>query len=134
MHWTRCRLFSMVLGCVGLAVLTLSCGTVPITGRQQLQLVPVGQLNAMAVQSYSEYLTEHPVSKDQQQVERVRRVGTRIQNGVEEFFRSRGEAHLLNGYQWEFNFVESDKVNAWCMPGGKVVVYTGILKVADTDD
>jgi predicted Zn-dependent protease len=82
---------------------------------------------------YREFLSTNKVSTNQQQVQMVKGVGARIQRAVEEYFARKGLSGALQGYQWEFNVVESDEVNAWCMPGGKVVFYTGILPVTRTE-
>jgi predicted Zn-dependent protease len=84
---------------------------------------------SMSTQQYSEFLKTNKLSTDRKAVDLVRRVGTRIQKAVEQYMTQNNHADALRGYQWEFNVVESPEVNAWCMPGGKVVVYTGILPV-----
>jgi predicted Zn-dependent protease len=111
------------------AFLAVSCSTVPITGRKQLDLVPNSTMLSASLQEYNTFLKEHKLSTNQQQTQMVKRVGTRIQQAVEQYFQQRGLSHQLDGYAWEFNLVESEEVNAWCMPGGKVVVYTGILPI-----
>ena len=119
-----------------LVVLLLSlsaCSTVPITGRSQLNLIPGSSMMSMSLQQYDEFLKEHKVSTDQQQTAMVKRVGANIQHAVERYFAASGLSQHLSDYKWEFNLVEDKQVNAWCMPGGKVVVYTGILPVARTD-
>lgn len=108
----------------------LSCSTVPVTGRRQLDLIPDSTLLPMSFQQYDEFLKANKLSTNQNQAQTVRQVGTRIQRAVEEFFAEKGMSDKLQDYAWEFNLVESDQVNAFCMPGGKVVVYTGILPVA----
>ncbi len=112
------------------AFVLAACSTVPITGRQQLDLVPDSTMLSMSFQEYQKFLNEHKLSTNQGQTQMVNRVGTRIQRAVEDFFAQRGSSHQLAGYAWEFNLVEGEEVNAWAMPGGKVVVYTGILPVA----
>jgi len=107
-----------------------SCSTVPITGRSQLNLVSGSSMLAMSFQQYDQFLKEHKVSSNKQQTAMVQRVGKRIQVAVEQYFASSGLQGHLTDYKWEFNLVEDKQVNAWCMPGGKVVVYTGILPVA----
>jgi predicted Zn-dependent protease len=116
-------------------LLGLSCQKNAITGRSQLILLDEGQLQQMANTEYRSFLTKNRVvaqggSKDQQMVSTV---GTNIARAVERFVKEQGKADLLKGYQWEFNLVDSREVNAWCMPGGKVVVYTGLLPVAQND-
>ncbi|MBD3235277.1 MAG: M48 family metalloprotease [Candidatus Eisenbacteria bacterium] len=110
-------------------ILSLSCSTVPITGRQQLNLIPSSTIHAMSFDQYDQFLQEHRLSRDRQQVRMVERVGRNIQRAVETFFAEKGQEAQLRGYEWEFHLVEDEAVNAWCMPGGKVVVYTGILPI-----
>jgi predicted Zn-dependent protease len=106
-----------------------SCSTVPITGRQQLNIVPASQMMSMSFQQYDDFLKTNKLSSDSKQTSLVKSVGLKIQKAVEVYFEQKGMSAELNGYAWEFNLVESKEVNAWCMPGGKVVVYSGILPV-----
>ena len=117
----------------GLVLLLSGCSQVPITGRQQLNLVPDSLINSMSLDSYREFLAQHKLSTDAQQTQMVRRVGGRIQKAVERYSAQNNLSDRLKGYQWEFNLVEDKAVNAWAMPGGKVVVYTGLLPVAQTE-
>lgn len=114
-------------------LLLASCTTVPITGRSQLNLIPGSSMLSMSLQQYDTFLKEHKVSTNKEQTDMVKRVGARIQNAVERYFTAKGMTSRLADYKWEFNLVEDKEVNAWCMPGGKVVVYTGILPVAQGD-
>lgn len=107
-----------------------SCQTVPITGRQQLSLIPSEDILSMSVQSYREYLSEHAIIRDNEDARMVQRVGLRIQHAVEQYFSEHNMRNQLQGYQWEFNLIDDKDINAWCMPGGKVAVYTGILPIA----
>ncbi len=111
------------------ALMLAACATVPVTGRRQLNLIPGSQLNSMSFSQYSEFIKTHKLSENQQQTNMVKSVGKRIQTAVEKYFADRGDAGRLRDYKWEFNLVEDSLVNAWCMPGGKVVVYTGILPI-----
>jgi predicted Zn-dependent protease len=107
----------------------ISCATVPITGRQQLSLVSQDSLNAMSFESYDEFLSQHRIIKNTAQAHMVEQVGKNIQRAVEQYFAENNLSAHLKGYEWEFNLVDENTVNAWCMPGGKVVIYTGILPV-----
>jgi predicted Zn-dependent protease len=108
--------------------LLAGCATVPITGRRQLSLVPDSEMNSLAVTQYKQTLGTAKLSTNAAEVAMVRRVGQRIQAAVEQYFRDQGQSSQLEGYQWEFNLIDDPKtVNAWCMPGGKVAVYSGIL-------
>jgi predicted Zn-dependent protease len=88
---------------------------------------------SMSLQEYDQFLKEHKLSTNQEQTQMVKRVGLRIQNAVERYFASNGLSSQLANYKWEFNLVEDKQLNAWCMPGGKVVVYTGILPVTKNE-
>jgi len=120
------RFYGVFLICVALS----ACSTVPITGRSQLNLIPGQSMLSMSLQQYDSFLKEHKISTNQEQTQLVRRVGGKIQYAVERYFAENGLSAQLASYKWEFNLVEDKQVNAWCMPGGKVVVYTGILPVA----
>ena len=107
-----------------------ACSRVPITGRSQINLIPGSSMLSMSLQQYDQFLKENKLSTDQEQTQKVKRVGAKIQNSVERYFAAGGLSEHLAGYKWEFNLVEDRQVNAWCMPGGKVVVYSGLLPVA----
>ena len=107
------------------------CSRVPITGRRQLNLVPSSIMNSMSLQSYNEFISSNKLSDNVEQTEMVKRVGERIGQAVEKY--SAQEGMSLKGYSWEFNLIEDPSVNAWAMPGGKVVVYTGLLPVAEDE-
>lgn len=110
-----------------------SCQTVPITGRQQLSLIPASEMNTMSLTSYQEFLSGHQVVTGTKESEEVKRVGARIASAVETYFAENAMSDRLKGYKWEFNLVKDPSVNAWAMPGGKVVVYTGILPITEND-
>lgn len=111
----------------------VACNTVPITGRKQLKLVPNSELLPMSFQQYKEVLAQSQLSSDQQKVEMIKRVGQRIQKAAEDYYAEHKISQKLDGYDWEFNLIESEQVNAWCMPGGKVAFYTGILPVCEDE-
>lgn len=112
-----------------------ACSQVPVTGRKQISLVSDSEMNSMSLTSYNEFLTENKgkVLTSGSQVEMVRRVGSRISKAVEEYLRANKMEDQIKNFQWEFNVVQDNTVNAWCMPGGKVVVYTGIMNVAQNE-
>ncbi len=116
-----------------LIVLVLACSTVPITGRRSLNVVPASTINSMSAGQYSEFLTSHKLSGNAQQTAMVKRAGSKIQAAVEKYFAQNNLSGQLEGYKWEFNLVEDSLVNAWCMPGGKVVVYTGIMPICQNE-
>ncbi len=107
--------------------LMMGCSTVPLTGRKQLNMIPDSQMNSMGLTSYKQFLTENKVSTDKANVDMVKRVGRKISVAVETFMAQKGLSSQIKGFAWEFNLVEDNTPNAWCMPGGKVVFYTGIL-------
>ena len=109
--------------------LPTACATVPVTGRSQLNLISSSEMMTASTQQYDEFLKTHRVSTNADSVKMVRDVGVRIQKAVEQYMTDQGLASKLQGYKWEFNLVQDKQVNAWCMPGGKVVFYTGILPV-----
>jgi predicted Zn-dependent protease len=112
-----------------------SCKKQPITGRRQFNLLPESQMQTMALQSYNQFLTQNkPLANNSANVQMVQRIGNRIANAATEYLKARGFADRIANYKWEFNVVDSKEVNAWCMPGGKVVVYTGILPVTQNED
>lgn len=110
-----------------------SCSTVPITGRQQFNMIPESQLVAMSMTNYDQFLSENKISDDRQKTDMVKRVGNKIAVAVGEYLEQNGLSSRIQGYNWEFNLVDDDIPNAWCMPGGKVVVYTGILPYTQTE-
>lgn len=111
------------------AFFVFGCSTNPITGRKQLAIIPASQMHAMSYTQYSQFLNQNKVSKDQAQTAMIKRVGSRIQKAVEAYMAEKGQSDRLEGFKWEFNLVDDPTLNAWCMPGGKVVFYTGILPV-----
>jgi predicted Zn-dependent protease len=121
---TRVTLFTGIL-IIG-SLLFSACSTVPVTGRQQLSLVSSADMLAMSTQQYDEFLkTNKVVPAGDGRTAMVKHVGGNIKSSVEQYFRQNNLS--LSGYRWEFNLVDNKEANAWCMPGGKVVVYTGIL-------
>ncbi len=119
---------------VFLALLIAACSTVPLTGRKQLTLIPSSQMLSMSSQEYGTFLKGNKISADAAGTAMVKRVGVRIQHAVEKYMANNNLSSRLQGYQWEFNLVESNEVNAWCMPGGKVVVYTAILPLTKDEN
>jgi len=130
MQYIRKRL---VLTVPIILILAIACSTVPITGRKQLSIIPESQINAMSFSQYDQFIAEHKLSDNQEQTAMVKRIGLNIQRAVEQYFAEKGQSAALRNYAWEFNLVEDSLINAWCMPGGKVVVYTGILPVTQTE-
>lgn len=116
----RCILVSTVL-------IFAACATVPITGRRQFAMFPESQMIATSLTQYDQFLSENKLSTDTPKVEMIKRVGAKISVAVEKYLAEKGLSSKVSGFKWEFNLVDSDVPNAWCMPGGKVVFFTGIL-------
>lgn len=115
---------------LGALSLFLSCATNPFTGKKTMALVPNTELFPTAFAQYSAFLNEHKVVKGTKDAEMVGRVGQKIATAAERWLDANGYQGYLKDYKWEFNLVDDKTVNAWCMPGGKIVVYTGILPIA----
>ena len=118
------------------AALLVSCGTtktVPITGRHQSLMVSDDQVLSLSFQQYSEYMQSAKPSTNSTNTAMVKRVGQNIAKAVESYLTQNGMAEEVNTYQWEFNLVQDKQVNAWCMPGGKIVVYEGLLPVTQDE-
>lgn len=119
-----------------LALLTAACGTtntVPITGRKTHLLVDDAQILGLSTQQYQEYMQSAKLSANQANTALVKRVGQRLASAVETFLRGNGYESEVQNFQWEFNLVASNEINAFCMPGGKIVVYEGILPVTQDE-
>jgi len=125
MNKNRITLWTLGLTLCGLC----ACSEVAITGRSQLNFMPDSMMSSMSLQHYQTFLKENKTSTDAQQTERVKRVGRRIAQAITDYCRMRGIQSELQGYDWEFNLVDSNDINAWAMPGGKVVVYTSVDEV-----
>lgn len=111
-------------------LLATGCATVPVTGRTQINMIPNQQLNALSLDMYQKVLGESELALDPEKMAMVNRVGWRLARATEDYMQAINQPI---DYQWEFNLIESDQINAWCMPGGKVAVYTGILPVTRDD-
>ena len=116
------------------ALFLQTCGSVPLTGRRQLQLVSDEQVIALSLQQYQEFMRTAPIVRGTANAEMVNRVGTRVANAVETFLKNNGYESELEKYAWEFNLVKDNSVNAFAMPGGKIVIYDGLLPVTQTEE
>ncbi|MBQ4819455.1 M48 family metallopeptidase [Aquimarina sp. MMG016] len=115
---------------LGTFLVFMSCATNPFTGKQTLALVPNSQILPMAFQQYNQFLGENKVVKGTADAEMITRVGQKISKASERWLNANGYSGYLKDYKWEYNLVDDKTVNAWCMPGGKIVFYTGILPIA----
>ena len=121
---------------IGIGVLSammVACTTNPITGRKTLQIANDQEISAMALQQYRETLSKSKVISGTTAAKSVQNVGVRIKNAANNYYRTIGRESDITNYQWEFNLIDAAQINAWCMPGGKVAVYTGILPVTQND-
>ncbi|UZD23598.1 M48 family metallopeptidase [Algoriphagus halophytocola] len=114
-----------ILFCAGL--IAYSCAKVPLTGRNQLALVSNEEIQPMVNEQYDQVLKEEKVVTNTADGQKVLNVGKRMAEAVESYLTAQGYTDLANSFDWEFNLLQSDQVNAWCMPGGKVAFYTGIM-------
>jgi len=117
------------------ASLAIACSKNAVTGRSQLKLLPESELQTMATTQYAEFLSKNKVvsTSNNRDAEMVRRVGQRITKAVTDYYSSIKKSSILDGYKWEYNLVDDKAVNAWCMPGGKIVVYTGLLPISQNE-
>jgi predicted Zn-dependent protease len=115
-------------------LLFVACTTVPITGRQQLKLLSGSELNSMAFQNYSEFMKTNKLSSNLKEVNLVKNAGNKLRKAVEEYLTSVGQSSITQGFEWEFNVVDDKQVNAWAMPGGKIVFYSGIIPICKNEE
>jgi predicted Zn-dependent protease len=113
-----------------LIVLTISCATNPFTGKKTLAFMPNSQLLPIAFAQYDQFLLDNKVLKGTTDADMITRVGERISLAAERWLDANNYQGYLNNYKWEYNLVDDESINAWCMPGGKIVFYSGILPIA----
>jgi len=120
-------------GCCGLIL--PSCTKVPITNRRQLSIYPEGSINNSASKAYESFKNKNKLITSGKQLETIKNIGNKIEFAVSNFFLKKNGKDPTSHFQWDYILVDNDKVkNAWCMPGGKIAVYTGILKVTQNDN
>lgn len=117
-----------------LVTLAISCSTVPITERKRVNIVSDEEILPASFAQYEGFLKENTLSSNAKMTQEVKTIGMNISRSVDKFMRANGMVSEANNYRWEFNLIEDETVNAWCMPGGKVVFYTGILPICDNTD
>lgn len=117
-----------------LTVMMWSCGTVPLTNRKQFIAIPSDQMLSLSTESYNSVLKESKLSSNSTQVATIRRIGQNVTQAVEQYLREINRLSLIDGYKWEYNLIADKTMNAWCMPGGKIVFYEGILPICKNDD
>ncbi|KVV15265.1 M48 family metallopeptidase [Flavobacterium sp. TMP13] len=118
---------------IGAGALIVSCATNPFSGKSTLALVPDSQIFPSSFQEYNKFLTEHKVITGTTDAKRVENVGMKIKAASEKWLNANGYKGYLNGYQWEYKLIDSKEINAWCMPGGKIAFYSGIMPVCKDD-
>lgn len=132
------KLYQGLVACASALLLLTSCGTVPITGRNQLNLVSDGEILSASATQYRQFLSQSQLSSNGTYNNKVTQVGRRLAAATNKYLQDNGYSSMLSSLSWEFNVVNSNQVNAFCMPGGKIVVYTGLLSLvgngAHSDD
>ena len=129
------RKFLGLFGCGCCSLILPSCSTVPITERKQLTIIPEAKINSQAAAAYEQFRRKTKLINSGSQLDEVREIGKRIETSVSAFFNMKNEADPTRNFGWDYVLVDNDKVvNAWCMPGGKIAVYTGILEITKNDD
>ena len=124
------RKFLHVFGCGCISVGFHSCTTAPITDRKQLKLIPESKLNAQAAAIYEKVKKKEKLSDDEKTLNQIKKIGSKMEDSIYEYFLRENLADPTANFDWEYILIENKKVkNAWCMPGGKIAVYTGILDV-----
>jgi predicted Zn-dependent protease len=121
----------MYLAGILLCMAIMQCATVPLTGRKQFTIIPSAQILSLSSESYSQVLKDSKRSTNTKYIGTVTTVGRNITAAVEKYFKEQNQSSLLNGYAWEYNVLVSDEMNAWCMPGGKIAFYEGIMPVCN---
>tara|TARA_B100000609_G_scaffold181047_1_gene161913 strand:+ start:254 stop:1153 length:900 start_codon:yes stop_codon:yes gene_type:complete len=129
------RKFLSYFGCSCCSLILPSCTTVPITERKQLSIIPESRVNRQAAAAYEKFRQKSKLITSGAQLKEVREIGSRIQSAVSAFFNNQGKEDPTRNFGWDYVLVDNDKiVNAWCMPGGKIAVYTGLLKITKNTD
>ena len=124
------RKFLEIIGCCSCGLVINSCTTAPITERKQLRLLPESTLNRQAAQIYENVKKKSQLSNDKKQLDEIKEIGRKIEDSVSSYFNSINQKDPTYNFQWEYILIDNKKIkNAWCMPGGKIAVYTGILEI-----
>ena len=134
-HNVNRRKFIELIGCGCCSLVLPSCTTVPITKRRQLSIIPESSINRSAAKAYENFKSKNKLITSGKQIGTIKEIGSRIEFAVSNFFLKENGEDPTSNFQWEYILVNNDKVkNAWCMPGGKIAVYTGILKITQNDN
>ena len=129
------RKFLGLFGCSCCSLILPSCSTVPITERKQLSIIPESKINQQAAAAYEQFRNKAKIINKGSQLKEVIEIGKRIEVAVSTFFKNKNVEDPTKNFGWDYILVDNDKVvNAWCMPGGKIAVYTGLLKITKNID
>ena len=134
-HNINRRKFIELFGCGCCSLILPSCTTVPITERKQLSIYPEATINRQASAAYETFRSKTKLINSGKELETIKDIGKRIEYSVSTFFTKKDGTDPTSNFEWDYILVDNDKVkNAWCMPGGKIAVYTGILKITQNED
>ena len=134
-HNINRRKFLEIFGCCTCSLMITSCSTAPITERKQLKLLPEHTLNRQAAQIYENVKRKTKLSTDKDKLQEIKKIGSNTEKAISAYFESINAPDPTYNFQWEYILIDNDKIkNAWCMPGGKIAIYTGILKVTKNKD
>ena len=134
-HNINRRKFIELFGCGCCGLILPSCTTVPITERKQLSIYPEATINRQAAAAYETFRSKTKLINDGKKLETIKSIGKRIEVAVSAFFTKKDGKDPTSNFEWDYVLVDNDKVlNAWCMPGGKIAVYTGILDITQNDN
>ena len=135
MYNTNRRKFLGYFGCGCCSLVLPSCSTVPITERKQLSIIPESRINQQAASAYEKFRSKSKLINSGKQLNVIKKIGKKIEIAVSAFFTKDGKEDPTKNFGWDYILVDNDKiVNAWCMPGGKIAVYTGLLKITKNTD
>ena len=134
-HNIKRRKFIELFSCGCCSLILPSCTTVPITKRRQLSIYPEASINNSAANAYEKFKSKNKLILKGKKIDSIKEIGSRIEFAVSSFFLKENGEDPTNNFQWDYILVDNDKVkNAWCMPGGKIAVYTGILKITQNEN
>ena len=129
------RKFLSYVGCGCCGFVLHSCTTAPITERRQLKIIPEAKLNAQAAEIYEEIKKKEKMSNDNKTLKDIKEIGKKMENSIALYFDKNNLQNPTNSFQWEYILIDNDKIrNAWCMPGGKIAIYTGMLKITKNNN
>ena len=128
------RKFLSYVGCSCCGILLPSCSTAPITERKQLKIIPESRLNSQAAQIFETIKEKEKMSEDTDTLNEIKQIGKKMENSIENYFSSNNLKNPTANFDWEYILIEKETRNAWCMPGGKIAVYTGILEATKNTD